>query len=320
MQGLEAGMGKIAFLFAGQGAQYVGMGKELYDNFTVCRRVFEEADESIGFKLTELIFEGQKQELDLTENTQPAVVAVSLAAYKAISEFGIVPDLAAGLSLGEYSALTASGVFELRQVIPLVRKRGRFMQEAVPEGLGKMCAVLGLSEDKIREACNEAAAYGIVECANFNCPGQIVIGGELKAVDEAARLAKEKGAAKTIDLPVSAPFHTSMLSSAADKLRTELEAVELKDLKIPVISNVTADYIGSRSELKDLLVRQVKSSVLFEQSIRRMIADGVTDFVELGPGRALSGFVKRIDRSLGVYNVEDMASLENAVNRLKDRR
>lgn len=313
-------MGKIAFLFAGQGAQYVGMGKELYDNFTVCRRVFEEADESIGFKLTELIFEGQKQELDLTENTQPAVVAVSLAAYKAISEFGIVPDLAAGLSLGEYSALTASGVFELRQVIPLVRKRGRFMQEAVPEGLGKMCAVLGLSEDKIREACNEAAAYGIVECANFNCPGQIVIGGELKAVDEAARLAKEKGAAKTIDLPVSAPFHTSMLSSAADKLRTELEAVELKDLKIPVISNVTADYIGSRSELKDLLVRQVKSSVLFEQSIRRMIADGVTDFVELGPGRALSGFVKRIDRSLGVYNVEDMASLENAVYRLKDRR
>lgn len=313
-------MGKIAFLFAGQGAQYVGMGKELYDNFTVCRRVFEEADESIGFKLTELIFEGQKQELDLTENTQPAVVAVSLAAYKAISEFGIVPDLAAGLSLGEYSALTASGVFELRQVIPLVRKRGRFMQEAVPEGLGKMCAVLGLSEDKIREACNEAAAYGIVECANFNCPGQIVIGGELKAVDEAARLAKEKGASKTIDLPVSAPFHTSMLSSAADKLRTELEAVELKDLKIPVISNVTADYIGSRSELKDLLVRQVKSSVLFEQSIRRMIADGVTDFVELGPGRALSGFVKRIDRSLGVYNVEDMASLENAVYRLKDRR
>jgi len=313
-------MGKIAFLFAGQGAQYVGMGKELYDNFTVCRRVFEEADESIGFKLTELIFEGQKQELDLTENTQPAVVAVSLAAYKAISEFGIVPDLAAGLSLGEYSALTASGVFELRQVIPLVRKRGRFMQEAVPEGLGKMCAVLGLSEDKIREACNEAAAYGIVECANFNCPGQIVIGGELKAVDEAARLAKEKGAAKTIDLPVSAPFHTSMLSSAADKLRTELEAVELKDLKIPVISNVTADYIGSRSELKDLLVRQVKSSVLFEQSIRRMIADGVTDFVELGPGRTLSGFVKRIDRSLGVYNVEDMASLENAVYRLKDRR
>lgn len=313
-------MGKIAFLFAGQGAQYVGMGKELYDNFTVCRRIFEEADESIGFKLTELIFEGQKQELDLTENTQPAVVAVSLAAYKAISEFGIVPDLAAGLSLGEYSALTASGVFELRQVIPLVRKRGRFMQEAVPEGLGKMCAVLGLSEDKIREACNEAAAYGIVECANFNCPGQIVIGGEIKAVDEAARLAKEKGAAKTIDLPVSAPFHTSMLSSAADKLRTELEAVELKYLKIPVISNVTADYIGDRSELKDLLVRQVKSSVLFEQSIRRMIADGVTDFVELGPGRTLSCFVKRIDRSLGVYNVEDMASLENAVNRLKDRR
>jgi len=310
-------MGKIAFLFAGQGAQYVGMGKELYDSFAVCRRVFEEADESVGFKLTKLIFEGQKQELDLTENTQPAIVAVSIAAYKAISEFGIVPDVAVGLSLGEYSALTAGGAFETRQVIPLVRKRGRFMQEAVPAGVGKMCAVLGLSEEKVREACKEAGAYGIVEPANFNCPGQIVIGGELRAVDEAARLAKEKGAVKTIDLPVSAPFHTSMLSPAADRLRSELEAIELKDLKIPVISNVTADYIGSKSELKDLLVRQVKSSVLFEQSIRRLIDDGVTDFVELGPGRTLSGFVKRIDRNLGIYNVEDLASLKSTVNGLK---
>lgn len=310
-------MGKIAFLFAGQGAQYVGMGKELYDSFAVCRRVFEEADESVGFKLTKLIFKGQKQELDLTENTQPAIVAVSIAAYKAISEFGIVPDVAVGLSLGEYSALTAGGAFETRQVIPLVRKRGRFMQEAVPAGVGKMCAVLGLSEEKVREACKEAGAYGIVEPANFNCPGQIVIGGELRAVDEAARLAKEKGAVKTIDLPVSAPFHTSMLSPAADRLRSELEAIELKDLKIPVISNVTADYIGSKSELKDLLVRQVKSSVLFEQSIRRLIDDGVTDFVELGPGRTLSGFVKRIDRNLGIYNVEDLASLKSTVNGLK---
>jgi len=310
-------MGKIAFVFAGQGAQYVGMGKELYDSFNVCRQTFEEADDSLGFKLSRLIFEGKKEELDLTENTQPAIVAVSIAAFRALCSFGIMPDVVAGLSLGEYSALTASGVFGLSQVIPLVKKRGRFMQEAVPEGVGKMCAVLGLSEEKVREACSQAGKFGIVEPANFNCPGQIVIGGEVRAVDEAARLAKEKGAAKTIDLPVSAPFHTSMLSPAADRLKLELEKVELNDLKIAVISNVTADYIGSKSQVRDLLVRQVKSSVLFEQSIRRMIKDGIDTVVELGPGRTLSGFAKRIDRSLKIFNVEDPASLKTAVSGLK---
>jgi [acyl-carrier-protein] S-malonyltransferase len=310
-------MGKTAFLFAGQGAQYIGMGKELYDNFKVCRHTFEEADESLGIKQTELIFSGNKEELDLTENTQPAVVTVSVAAFRAITEMGIIPDVVAGLSLGEYSALTAAEVFTLSQVVPLVRKRGRFMQEAVPEGIGKMCAVLGLSEEKLREACEEAKEYGVVEPANFNCPGQIVIGGEIKAVNEAARLAKEKGAMKTIDLPVSAPFHTSMLKPAAEKLKYELDKIELGDIKIPVICNVNAEYISNKSEIKDLLFRQVMNSVLLEQSIRRMINDGVKNFVEIGPGRTLSGFVKRIDRSLGIYNVEDMASLEAAVSALK---
>jgi [acyl-carrier-protein] S-malonyltransferase len=310
-------MGKIAFLFAGQGAQYIGMGKELYDAYPVCRQVFEEANDSLGFDIAKLIFEGTKEELDLTENTQPAVVTMSLAAYQALRQYGVVPEVVAGLSLGEYSALTAGGAFTLSQVVPLVRKRGRFMQEAVPAGIGKMCAVLNLSEDKIREACEEAKSFGVVEPANFNCPGQIVIGGEIKAVDEAARLAKEKGAMKTIDLAVSAPFHTSMLKPAADRLKLELEQIQLGELMTPVICNVNADYIEQSLQVKDLLYKQVMSSVLWEQTIRKMIADGVTDFIEIGPGKTLSGFVKKIDRGLNIYNVEDIASLEHTAKAIQ---
>lgn len=310
-------MEKIAYLFPGQGSQYIGMGKELYNNYQECREVFDEADERLNIKLSVMMFEGSKENLDRTEYTQPAIVAMSIAAYKALSRHGIKPYVTAGLSLGEYSSLTVSGVFTLSQVIPLVQKRGRFMQDAVPEGKGKMCAILGLSEDKVKEACDKAKSIGLVEPANYNCPGQIVIAGEVKAVDEAANIAKVLGALRCVSLPVSAPFHTKMLAPAADNLRIELDKLTLGEMMIPVISNVTADYINSVAEVKSLLYEQVMSSVLWEQTIRRMTADGVRHFVEIGPGRTLSGFVKKIDRSLNTYHVEDETSLRETVSALE---
>jgi [acyl-carrier-protein] S-malonyltransferase len=310
-------MNKTAFIFAGQGAQYIGMGKELYEAIPICKETFDEVNESLSMDLTNLIFHGSKEELDLTENTQPAIVTMSIAAFRALAERGITPDVVAGLSLGEYSALTASKVFNLSQVAPLVRKRGRFMQEAVPAGIGKMSAILGLSEEKVREACREASVLGIVEPANFNCPGQIVIGGEIKAVDEASRIAKEKGAMKAVDLPVSAPFHTSLLKPAADRLKVELDLIQLGEMITPIISNVHAQRVEHTTEIKDLLFQQVMSSVLWEQTIRNMVEQGVRNFVEIGPGKTLSGFVRKIDRGLGIYNVEDIASLEAVVAALK---
>jgi len=310
-------MGKIAFLFSGQGAQYVGMGKELFENYKASREVFEEANAELGFDISKLCFEGSKEELDKTENTQPAILTTSIAALKALEENGIKADLAAGLSLGEYTALVYSGVFKFGDAVKLVKKRGRFMQEAVPQGEGAMAAVLGLDSDKLREVCKEASKFGIVEPANFNCPGQIAMAGEVLAVEKAAEMAKEAGARKVVMLKVSGPFHTSMLKPASDKLKIELENTEIYDFKFPVITNVTGGYIESKDEVKGLLQKQVMSSVLWEDTIRRMIADGADTFVEIGPGKILSGFVKKIDRNLKIFNVEDLSSLNKCIEELK---
>lgn len=313
-------MGKIGFLFSGQGSQYVGMGKELIEKFKSSKAVFDEADEALGMDLTGMVTDGTQEELDRTENTQPAVLTTSMAALRAAEERGLKPDVVAGLSLGEYTALVAAGALAFGAAVKLVKKRGMFMQEAVPEGQGIMAAIIGLDEDKVLEAVEEAKAYGIVECANFNCPGQIVIGGEIKAVQKASALAKEKGAKLVAPLKVSAPFHTSMLKPAADRLKEELIKIDFTDLKIPLISNVFADYIGNKDHIKDILQQQVMKPVQWERSIQRMVRDGVDTFVEIGPGKTLTGFIKKIGRKenvkLNIVNIEDVKSLEKAIESL----
>ncbi|MBU3190114.1 ACP S-malonyltransferase [Clostridium bowmanii] len=310
-------MSKIAFIFPGQGAQYIGMGKELFENIESCKNIFNIADKELGFKLSEMCFEGELEELNITENTQPAILTTSIAALMALAQRGIKCDVTAGLSLGEYSALVCSGVMDFKDAVKLVKKRGRFMQEAVPVGIGTMAAIIGLSADLVQEACSEARSSGIVEIANLNCPGQIVIAGEIASVELACMNALEKGAKKAMRLSVSAPFHTSMLKPAAEKLEIELQNIKLDDIAIPVLTNVTGDYIKSKNDIKANLKIQVMTSVLWETIIRNMIKDGVDTFVEIGPGKVLSGFVKKIDRKLTVVNVEDMASLEKAVQILK---
>lgn len=303
-------MGKIAFVFSGQGAQYVGMGKDLYDNFQCSKEVFDKADKALNFKISELCFEGKTEELNLTENTQPAILTTSIAAMKALKEEkGIVPDVAAGLSLGEYSAHVCSGTFSFEDTVKLVRKRGRYMQEAVPAGIGTMAAIIGLDSETVNKVCSEESKSGVVEVANYNCPGQIVIAGEVKAVENACAKLKESGARKTIMLSVSGPFHTSMLKSAAEKLEIELKNININDMKVPVITNVTGDYVKNKDEVKGLLKKQVMSSVRWEDTINKMIDDGVDTFIEFGPGRTLTSFIRKINRKMTTFNVEKSEDL-----------
>lgn len=300
---------KTAFIFSGQGSQYAGMGKELYDNFDCVKEVFDRADKALGFNISDICF-GEDERLNQTEYTQPALLTMSTAVAALMEEKGLKCDYAAGLSLGEYSALVEAGVMDFEEAVCLVRKRGRYMTEAVPAGEGGMCAVLNLDADTIQQACDSVKEIGRCMIANYNCPGQIVMAGDKAAVEKAAELVTEMGAKRAVMLNVSGPFHTSLLKPASDKLNAELKAMELKDFKVPVVTNLTAKVVGDKSEVIDILTKQVMSPVKWEQSVRKMIELGVDTFVELGPGKTLASFVKKVSREVTVYNVEDIKTLD----------
>lgn len=299
-------MGKIAFMFPGQGAQYVGMGQDFYQQIPVSKEMFELAGKAGGLDVPALCFE-QNERINITEYTQIAMLAAEVAMLKAIEEKGLKPDVTGGLSLGEYCALVASGVIGAWDVFRIVRKRGIYMQEAVPTG-GAMTAVLGLDTGVIEKICEETA--GAVTIANYNCPGQIVITGEKSAVHAASEKLIAAGAKRCVPLKVSGPFHSPLLVEAGEKLARELMDVEIHDIQIPYIANVTADYVTDKTQVKPLLQRQVSSSVKWQQSVERMIVDGVDTFVEIGPGRTLSGFMRKINKDMKVYNVEKVEDLE----------
>lgn len=310
-------MGKIAFIFPGQGAQYVGMGKEIAQGYSSAMNIFKQATEALGFDVEAMVFESDDETLKITENTQPTILTASVACMQPLLDKGIRPDVVAGLSLGEYAAHVAAGTLTFKDAVALVKKRGKYMQEAVPVGVGAMAAILGLDNEGVRECCAQASSEGIVAPANFNCSGQVVVAGEVKAVEKVVELTKEKGAKRSMLLPVSAPFHCSLLKPAGEKLAQELDKVELGNIQIPVVTNVTAKYVTDTSEVKDLLVKQVSSSVLWEECVKTMLENGVDTFIEIGPGKVLSGFIKKINKEARTLNVEDIESLNKVFEELQ---
>ncbi|MFC3928635.1 ACP S-malonyltransferase [Streptococcus caprae] len=310
-------MGKTAFLFAGQGAQQLGMASELYAKYEVVKETFDQASEILGYDLRQLIDEDEAK-LNQTRYTQPAILTTSVAIYRLLAENGIQPDMVAGLSLGEYSALVAAGALDFETAVALIAKRGQFMEEAAPAGSGKMVAVMNTDPALIEEICQQASSKGVVTPANYNTPAQIVIGGEVEAVNYAVELLKEAGCKRLIPLKVSGPFHTALLEPASQQLAAELDKVEFAEFRIPLVGNTEATVMPA-DQIKSLLARQVKEPVRFYDSIETMLSAGVTEFVEIGPGKVLSGFLKKIAKEAVVYQVEDQAGLDLILAEKGDR-
>ena len=308
-------MSKIGFVYAGQGSQVVGMGKSFYDNYQIAKYVFDNIDLDIDVK--KICFEGPIEELSKTSNTQPCMVTVAIIATRLLKENGIVPDYVAGLSLGEYSALNAAGVLTDNDAIDLVRFRGQAMERAAAGIESKMFAIIGLDRELLNEAVNEAKDLGFVAIANYNCPGQLVIAGEVDAVTKASELALEKGARRAIPLNTSGPFHTELLAPASKELKEKFTTVTFNEMQIPVVFNSSAKELEPGTSIAKMLEKQVMSSVYFEDSIRYMISKGVDTIIEIGPGKVLSGFIRKIDKSIKTYQVEDQASLEKTLMGLK---